>query len=230
MYSTVDKEKINLSVESLLDSMGYNGAVPETPILDIIEKLRDEALEIFKGRYSFRQFEGEITGECLKTTGEEASFDIGKIIASCLQKGKSFFFFVATAGIEIQHWIDSFKGTGEMLELYIADNIGSTLVEEVADYMQKEIKARMLEQNLNISNRYSPGYCGWNIEEQQILFSLMQGNTCDVSLTPSSLMYPIKSVSGVIGVGEGIKYMEYGCGICTQKNCFRRKADQKVDY
>jgi hypothetical protein len=46
---------------------------------------------------------------------------------------------------------------------------------------------------------------------------------CGVTLTDSSLMLPIKSVSGVIGVGPDVKKMDYTCGLCSFADCFRRK-------
>ena len=46
---------------------------------------------------------------------------------------------------------------------------------------------------------------------------------CGIRLTDSSLMLPIKSVSGVIGLGDGVRKLEYTCGLCTYDKCYRRK-------
>jgi len=33
------------------------------------------------------------------------------------------------------------------------------------------------------------------------------------------LMNPIKSVSGLIGIGRDVKYSPYQCNLCDSKNC-----------
>ncbi|MCK7538940.1 MAG: hypothetical protein MZV63_52410 [Marinilabiliales bacterium] len=47
-----------------------------------------------------------------------------------------------------------------------------------------------------ITNRFSPGYCGWDVAEQHKLFSFFKDNFCGITLTESALMNPVKSVSG----------------------------------
>ena len=49
------------------------------------------------------------------------------------------------------------------------------------------------------------------------------GETCGVSLTESSLMVPIKSVSGIIGLGPQVRHLDYTCGLCDFKQCYKRK-------
>ena len=51
---------------------------------------------------------------------------------------------------------------------------------------------------------------------------MFEGNTCGVRLTDSSLMVPIKSVSGIIGIGEKVRKLDYTCGLCDSKKCFKR--------
>ena len=74
------------------------------------------------------------------------------------------------------------------------------------------------------TNRFSPGYCGWHVREQPDLFSLFPTpHPCGIHLTDSCLMVPIKSVSGVIGIGPNVKKLEYSCGLCDYKNCYKRR-------
>ena len=68
-----------------------------------------------------------------------------------------------------------------------------------------------------VSHPYSPGYCGWHVTQQKFFFSLLPEQPCGVRLSESSLMSPIKSVSGVIAVGERIVKRKYGCETLWQK-------------
>jgi len=100
-------------------------------------------------------------------------------------------------------------------------------VEAAADIMQDNLLKEMISADKKITNRYSPGYCGWDVAEQQKLFQLMPDNFCGVKLNDSSLMDPEKSVSGFIGIGENVRYNPYTCGLCDMKDCIYRKLKVK---
>jgi len=72
----------------------------------------------------------------------------------------------------------------------------------------------MAQTGLKITNRYSPGYCGWVTSEQHKLFALLPKDICSIRLTESSLMLPIKSVSGFIGIGPNVRFNPYTCQLC----------------
>ncbi len=91
------------------------------------------------------------------------------------------------------------------------------------DWLQNKIEERAIQDGLNTTNKFSPGYCGWNVIEQHKLFNLLPENFCGITLSESALMRPIKSVSGIIGLGKYVKKMDYQCQICEQENCFYRK-------
>jgi hypothetical protein len=76
--------------------------------------------------------------------------------------------------------------------------------------------------DLQTTNSYSPGYCGWHVREQKQLFSLLPDNPCGIKLNNSRLMHPVKSVSGIIGLGIGIEQTPYACEICGLKGCFKK--------
>jgi hypothetical protein len=75
---------------------------------------------------------------------------------------------------------------------------------------------------MKITNRYSPGYCGWDVSDQHKLFSLLPNNFCGIKLTENALMIPIKSVSAVIGIGKNVERKDYQCSICEIEFCYKR--------
>jgi hypothetical protein len=81
------------------------------------------------------------------------------------------------------------------------------------------LKEEMERNSLNITNRYSPGYCGWKVAEQQKLFKMFPADFCNISLTESMMMDPVKSISGIIGVGKDVIYNPYTCNLCNSSNC-----------
>ena len=148
-------------------------------------------------------------------------FSLGKIVAHALKKSSGLVFFICTCGIEVEKLSKQLLKEGQTLEGYIVDLIGSEIAEGMADIMHRQIGEDMAKGNLNYTNRYSPGYCKWPVSDQQILFPLLE-NTCGVSLTSTSLMMPIKSVSGVVGIGPDVKFKGYSCNKCNASFCIYR--------
>lgn len=111
-----------------------------------------------------------------------------------------------------------------MVKVFVADSIGSVIAEKAADSMELSLQKAIDERGWRHTNRFSPGYCGWHVSQQQMLFPLFgEERPCGVSLTDSSLMVPIKSVSGVIGLGPSVRKLEYSCGLCDFKDCYKRR-------
>ena len=111
---------------------------------------------------------------------------------------------------------------------FLADTIGSEIAEAAARSMARRMGDALAGKGMLISNSYSPGYCGWPVSDQQQLFKLFPPKICGVELNSSSLMSPVKSVSGVIAVGAHVRKMPYGCAICGRKDCYKNRLKQKT--
>ena len=92
--------------------------------------------------------------------------------------------------------------------------------------MIKDLKTEIAKKKMKCTNRFSPGYCGWNIKGQKELFSLLPENYCKISLTNSFLMNPVKSISGIIGIGKKVEWKDYQCTLCGKKDCPYRKRNE----
>ena len=113
-------------------------------------------------------------------------------------------------GTEVGGGLDEMRDGGEGVVADVADARGSVLAESIVACGLDRLEARMSADGLRITNSYSPGYCGWDVAEQHVLFSLLPEGCCGVRLCESGLMLPIKSVSAVVGSGPGIERKEYG--------------------
>jgi cobalamin-dependent methionine synthase I len=155
-------------------------------------------------------------------------FHIKKIVFSQLKKSEAIAIFLCTAGDEIGRKSRQAMQERDLLRGYIYDVIGSEIVEAAADMMQGELEKSVALSGRKLTNRYSPGYCGWDVAEQNKLFRLIPDNYCGIRLTPSSLMDPVKSVSGFIGIGEHVKSNPYTCKMCEMKDCTYRRIREKT--
>jgi hypothetical protein len=152
----------------------------------------------------------------------EVDFNVGKNISVFLQKAEKLALLLCTAGPGLEKRSHQLMREGHYPEGFIMDTIGSVAVETAMDIIHSNLAQDMKIMGLNVSNRYSPGYCSWDVSEQQKLFSFFPEKFAGITLSDSSLMNPIKSVSGIAGIGTGIKYLGYACDGCTMADCVFR--------
>jgi hypothetical protein len=219
-----DFDDLKLTVSQIEKVLGYTDKRSEVHFSDLIEKALKEAAEVCTIKAEYRIF-NDITFNNIDKTVlvKEITFDIKKIIFGQLKKSESAAFFICTAGEEIGKMSRKAMKSGDLLGGYIYDVVGSEIVESAADLMQAELEKTVALSGRKITNRFSPGYCGWDVSEQHKLFQLMPGTWCGVRLTPSSLMDPEKSISGMIGIGKNVRHLPYTCNICNMKDCIYRR-------
>ncbi|MDP2890036.1 MAG: vitamin B12 dependent-methionine synthase activation domain-containing protein [Bacteroidota bacterium] len=215
--------ELTLDLNYLSAMLGFpDGVLPEPFDQYVAEAIQEtESLCDIRGAFCFQQNSEFIAGNsCISVDGIE--FGIGKTVAKELRNATSVALFVCTAGERISGRSKELL-TGENPVLgYVFDVLGSMIVETATDQLQKEISRIANSEDLSVTNRYSPGYCKWSVGDQHKLFSFFPPNCCGISLTDSALMYPIKSVSGMIGLGKEVKFREYTCDLCSQAECFHR--------
>jgi Vitamin B12 dependent methionine synthase, activation domain len=151
------------------------------------------------------------------------SCTVGSILSGAFTDAGHVALFVATIGPLVEKEAEKYVSQGEMYKGYVTDIYGSLAVENAADFIHARVNEYAEEQGISSGNRYSPGYCGWNVSDQHSLFSLLPHNFCGVQLADSSMMQPVKSVSGMIPLGKNVKKQGYTCDTCTNAGCFRKR-------
>ena len=203
-------------------ALGYGQIDPPVYIIELVENMLKEISGLVEIQGGFKIIHGCVCMGKQKMKIGEVEFNTEKIITTQLKNSEGLIIFVCTLGSGFDAWCKQFMLDDEMLKVFIADVIGSEIIESAADWLETIINKTEMLINTGFSNRYSPGYCDWNVSEQHKLFSLLPEKFCGIRLTDSSLMVPIKSVSGVIGFGASVKKTEYTCKICTMENCYMR--------
>lgn len=218
-------QEIDLQALTICRSMGFLEQEPDPMILERTQQLLEEAMQIAVPAFHYEVKDSVVLADDTVYI-EDKAFRTGKTITRLLAGTTRLVLFVATAGMAFQHWMDEIKKQGDGLDTFIADTIGSCLVGACTEQMEAEVIRKLAP--LPHTNRFSPGYCGWNLSEQKGLFACMPTGICDVTLTESCLMYPIKSVSGLIGFGEQVKNKVHECDLCDKRaECLQRKLRKK---
>lgn len=208
----LDYEVLGITPADIYEQMGYHGVEPDEAIQREVLKVMEEVRPWLCPRF------------CYQVVKELPAFDMGKIILGQLCGSEAYAFFICTSGKEYEAYQHRLKDQDDMVRIFIADALGSVIAEKCADVMEACLQESIDKLQWHHTNRFSPGYCGWHVSQQQLLFPLFEGNTCGVTLTDSSLMVPIKSVSGIIGLGTKVRKLDYTCGLCDFKQCYKRKS------
>ncbi|WP_163712438.1 vitamin B12 dependent-methionine synthase activation domain-containing protein [Mangrovibacterium lignilyticum] len=217
-------EELELDEEFISRELGYPlDAMPE-PFPFYLSEAQNLASSVNDIVGSYQLFEPSqflTNGRSLHLKG--VKLKPGKTITGELRESSHAALFICTAGKTISEEADRLLRGDDPVYGYVLNVFGSAIAEAVADRLQERIQAEAQAQGMQITNRYSPGYCHWDVADQHALFSLFEGKTGGVSLTPSALMHPIKSISGIIGVGSDVQYRDYHCDLCQMKTCMHRK-------
>jgi cobalamin-dependent methionine synthase I len=157
----------------------------------------------------------------LKTSN--AVFDIGSDVSLMLKSVEKIAVFACTVSSELNEVLENEKNSADLLQSYLLDIIGTVIAGKIADVLHQNITQKF--SNVNVTNTISPGNCGWPVEDQKKLFSLLPPGFLNISLNPSGMMYPVKSLTGMIGIGTKVKFKQTECRYCRSRNCPYRKEE-----
>lgn len=219
----VEWDDLDVTPLRVEQALGYvQGGAPD-PLPEMIHEALGEAPQRLAVSAGFRVLSPHgtvIEPEALVIYGTR--FHTGRLIAGLVNTADRFAVVVATAGAALDDWVRSLSEQGDPLAAFIVDGLGTVVAEQAAEWLEEKVSDWAASRGLNVTRMYGPGYCGWDVYEQHRLFSLLPPGFCGITLSKSALMSPVKSISGVIGLGEGAERKVHGCAICDLSNCFRR--------
>lgn len=226
-FHTIDftVDQLIIKESDIIQRLGYNQEQVDSYVMDIIHSMIEETKAISKPKGGLLWQQAnllEAKNGLIKAGG--LSFNIGKIISKQLINAEFLVLFVCTLGDAAEKKCEYYFNENKSLEAYIMNLAASEAAENLAEQIHQLVREAAQKKNLKTTNRFSPGYCNWDVSEQSKLFSLLPIKNCGVELTASALMKPIKSVSGIIGVGTNAEFKQYACARCNDENCLYRNS------
>lgn len=216
--------ELNITPDMIEEMMGYPAGQSPEPFPEMIAVALGKGFELCSIRGSLlvsNRF--KVADEAGFFSFEDTTFNVETKMLQQLKHSTGGAIFICTAGPVIGNKSSELMLSGDFMEGYILDVLGSVTVEAAIDKIQDILVTELEGKGLKVTNRYSPGYCGWALSEQQKLFGLFPNGHCGIKLTHSSLMEPVKSVSGVIGYGPHVKKHLHECQLCELETCIYRK-------
>ncbi|HSL89834.1 MAG TPA: vitamin B12 dependent-methionine synthase activation domain-containing protein [Ignavibacteriaceae bacterium] len=219
----INSKDVNISKSELAFSLGYSDQnIPEQ-----VDEVIDQSMELIhqnvmpSGGFVILR-DKNIIFDNHTIVIDDICLLSEKIISKYLKYADTIAILVATIGNSLEKIVKQQMDQNEFLSGYVIDKAASELVEKTAQLVEDKLFEITAEINLSITNRYSPGYCGWSVSDQHKLFSLLPEGFCGINLTESSLMIPIKSVSAIIGIGGKVRKEDYACKLCEIDFCYKK--------
>ncbi|MBN1298701.1 MAG: hypothetical protein JW997_03325 [Actinobacteria bacterium] len=192
---------------------------------EMLEEKKEICLKSISPKAVYDSFEIlEIKGDIVHFRNG-SSFN-GPNVSKILKGSEVASIFICTLGADVDNEIKKVSESGDSLSTIIMDAITTSILGLLGEYMGKLIRKEGLRQsNWSSTCSYSPGQYKWTIEEQKILFSMVDGSKIGVKLNESFLMLPFKSISGVYGFGyeANIDKTRVACDLCPREDCIGRR-------
>jgi hypothetical protein len=152
------------------------------------------------------------------SSSQGKSFLSGQLIAQHLASAQIVIVMLCTVGKEIDERVSSLFKIDPMVGLAL-DGVGSAAVEMLAIQACNYFESNAKDGGLNTTMPLNPGMVGWSLEQgQPQIFTLLESDEIQVSLTESCMMTPSKSLSMVLGVGVDVTAIGSSCDYCSLKD------------
>ena len=142
-------------------------------------------------------------------------------IEEILDEADDLALFAVTIGEDITGKIKELFAANEFALGSMLDSTASAGTDRAADDVESRFLDLLSEQGRitppKAIMRFSPGYCGWHMSGQKKLFEFLRPEDVGIQLLDSFLMSPLKSISGVMVLGDrGIFDFKDSYGFCSE--------------
>lgn len=207
-----------LNEKEILLYLGYRGQEYPKDWKEQIKRCEKEVLAAASPRLVWRRIPVDGAGfQSLSLTGK----DIGELLAGCHEA----VLMAVTLGQGIDRLIAR-KSVNNMADAVIVDACASAAVENTADNFEFDLRREVEAEGAYLTDRFSPGYGDLPLSAQRKLCAALDTERkIGLSLSPSFLMVPGKSVTAVLGISKKPKALrKRGCETCSLSgDCIYRK-------
>ena len=133
---------------------------------------------------------------------------------------------VVTIGGALEARVAALWDARELPLAAMLDSVGSGAVESLAEHVNDLLCQQGIARGIRVTNRISPGYGGWDVGEQNLLFPFVDGAPIGVELNAACFMTPEKTITLVVGAGPDARVDHYfnQCARCWMARCAYRRA------
>ena len=132
---------------------------------------------------------------------------------------------VCTIGDALEGRVSALWEARELPLSMMLDSVGSGAVESLAEYVNDLLCQEGIARGIKVTNRVSPGYGGWDVAEQRLLWRVCPGDAVGVTINDACFMTPTKTITILVGAGPAARVDDYfsQCARCWMRDCAYRR-------
>ena len=211
-----------LNMNEILKYLGFRGQELTEEIAAQIRRCSDEVLAAATPRLTYRLAPLD-NGAVLGVTF--AGNDIPRMLEPC----EEVVLFGATLGPGVERLMMRCEVVNAA-DSVIIDACASTAIENICNNFESDMRRAVEAEGRYLTDRFSPGYGDLPIAEQPKFFALLDmTRRIGVSLTPTTIMVPRKSVTAIMGIARTPQpHRPPDCEHCLMfRTCPFRKAGRR---
>lgn len=228
----IDNIKIKINEQEVLRYLGYQKNSIKSINKDIRKGIKEEIANIYpllenKGIYQLLDIDS-ISKDGSIITEQQYEFRVNKESADLLKNAEYLLLGVVTIGFEIEKSVQEKFHSNDYMGAMALDAAGTVAVKTVGQWLNHFIEEKYSQKDLKFSRYFEPGSGDWDIREQKQIFEILNPERIGITLNPSFMMNPAKSLSWMRGAGLNLinSYRdEFSCQYCMLADCSFRKQD-----
>jgi hypothetical protein len=192
-----------LDLDLVLRSQGGEPARARPPLRELAIAMTERARILLTPAVAYEIFDVQEVRHERLVISPRVSLRSPRLI-SALGGAQQIAVAVCSIGPKLEEAVRAMFAAGQAVEATVLDGVGSAAVEELSQRVCRMFEDIARERGLTTSGPHSPGELDWPLEAQRDLFDLAPAEEIGVTLMDSYLMYPLKSLSMVVGIGQNL--------------------------
>ena len=214
---------LSLDVDDVLRGQGADPAVLRArrpKLVAAAERALQEGQELVEPVVVYRKLVVESLQH--ERLGLAGGYDLsGPLIAQHLAAAREIVVMVCSVGRTLEEYASEAMATSAVHGLAL-DGVGSAAAEALATEACRRFEEEAAQQGFEITIPLNPGMIGWPVAVgQPQIFALLDTSGAGITLSPSNLILPRKSLSMVLGIGPDVNRGDRVCDYCTMKDTCR---------
>ncbi len=223
--------ELMFDVDAVLRGQGANASIlrARNPrLVRVAERALQECAPLLQPKVVYDVFSVEgVKHERLMLQGGRSIQN--HLIAQHMAAASQLIVILATIGDALETHVSRIWDD-DMVYALALDGAGSAAVEALANAACLYFEKPAAEEGLEASIPFSPGMVEWTVAEgQPQIFNLLGVAGSMVTLTPSCVMVPRKSLTMVMGIGPNMKTSARTCDFCSMRSTCRYQ-DQTLNH
>ncbi|MFW6149656.1 MAG: hypothetical protein ACOC6D_07350 [Atribacterota bacterium] len=226
----INQIKIKIAEQEVLRYLGYPQKLIHGISADIKKIVREEIEQAYsllesRGIYQFLDI-SSVSANGIIMTKQGYRFTVNKKIIDLLKNAEYLLLMVVTIGLETEKAVKEKFQHGNHIRAMVLDAAGTVAVKTAGQWLNHFIEENNSREGLKFSRYFEPGSGDWDIGEQKQIFEILKPERIGITVNPSFMMNPAKSLSWIRGSGHNLinSYRdEFSCQYCLLTNCPFRK-------